>query len=87
MVVDESRTVLGDLRGKALHAEPDTPVEQVKALAPSTYRRNVSVKEMAHHLLDVGSLRVLVSDNDGRLIGWISRDEVICALDAQRKGK
>jgi len=85
VVGNESRIVMGDLRGKALNADPDTPVQQVMNLAPSTYRPNVSVKEMAHHLLDAGAHRVLVADNDGRLIGWISRDDVICTLDAQPK--
>jgi CBS domain-containing protein len=85
VVVNEARVVLGDLRGKALHADPSQPVEQVMDPAPSTYRPNTSVHEMAHAMLESGSRRVLVSDCDGRLIGWISREDVETALDEQRR--
>ena len=85
MVVTESGVLLGDLRGKALQADPSKRVEEVMNPSPSTYRPNVSVHEMAHELQESGAHRVLVTDNDGRLIGWISRDDVELALDAQRR--
>ena len=85
VVVNEAGVVLGDLRGKALaSAEPEKLVQEVMDPAPSTYRPNVSVHEMAHQMLESGAHRVLVADSDGRLIGWISRDDVEKALeDAQ----
>jgi CBS domain protein len=85
VVLNEAGVIMGDLRGSALHGNPDTPVEQAMNPGPSTYRPNVSVKEMAHHLLDSGAKRVLVADADGRLIGWISRDDVVHALDEERE--
>ena len=85
VVVNEAFVVLGDLRGKALHGDPGRRVEQVMDPAPSTYRPNTSVHEMAHAMLESGARRVLVSDCDGRLIGWISREDVEAALDEQRR--
>jgi CBS domain-containing protein len=84
VVVNEAGIVLGDLRGKALKADPRTPVEQVMNPGPSTYRPNLSVKRMAHHLLESGARRVLVTDGDGRLIGWLTREDVERALDEHR---
>lgn len=81
MVTAENGIVLGDLRGKALEAKPETPVEQVMDPAPSSYRPSVSVHEMMHELLDSNARRVLVTDGDGRLIGWLSRDDVQAALE------
>jgi hypothetical protein len=83
VVVNEAGVVLGDLRGKALRSDPGTLAADVMNPAPSTYRPDTSVHEMAHQLLESGAQRVLVSDCEGRLIGWISREEVEKALDAQ----
>lgn len=83
VVVNEQCIVLGDLRGKSLRGEPRTPVEQVMDPAPSTYRPNVRVKQMAHHMLESGARKVLVADADGRLVGWLSFEDVLRALDQQ----
>jgi hypothetical protein len=87
VVLNEAGVILGDLRARALHADPDTPVEQVMDPGPSTYRPNVSVKEMAHHLLESGAKRVLVADADGHLIGWTNREDVEHALDKDREDR
>ncbi len=84
VVLNDQGVILGDLRARALRAAPDTPVEDVMDPGPSTYRPNVSAREMAHHLLDSGARRVLVADADGHLLGWISRDDVTRALDEHR---
>jgi len=76
-VVNDERVVLGDLRGKALHGDPNARVEDVMNAAPSTYRPNVSVHEMAHSFLESDARRVLVTDGDGRLIGWLAREDVL----------
>jgi len=85
VVVNDERIVLGDLRDEALRAEPGARVEQVMNPAPSTYRPNVSVHEMAHHLKQSGAERVLVADCDGRLIGVISRTQVEKADQEQQQ--
>lgn len=84
VVLNDAGIIMGDLRGKALHEDPDAPVEQVMNPAPSTYRPNVSVQQIAHHLLETGARRVLVADADGRLIGLLSREDAQRALDEQR---
>jgi len=84
VVINDERVVLGDLRGEALKADPRTPVENIMNPGPSTYRPNVSVTQMAHHLVKTGARKVLVSDADGHLLGWLSFQDVLNALDRQR---
>ena len=83
VVVNDAGVVLGDLRGKALKEHPEARVEDVMNPAPSTYRPNVSVHVMAHELAKSKARRVLVSDGDGRLIGWLTREDVEKALEGQ----
>ncbi len=86
IVVNEEGVVLGDLRGEALEVDPRTPVEEVMNPGPVTYRPDVSVRELAHELIDSGARRVLISDSDGRLIGLVRREDVFEALDEHRHG-
>ncbi|MBV9898900.1 MAG: CBS domain-containing protein [Chloroflexi bacterium] len=88
VVVNEQGVVLGDLRGKALHADPSKRVVDVMDPAPSTYRPNISTHEMEHAFIESGAKRVLVTDCDGRLVGWLARSDlarsdVEGALEAQ----
>jgi len=80
VVVSDENVILGDLRGKALAADPTTLVADVMNPAPSTYRPNVSVHEMAHALAESGARRVLVSDGDGNLIGVLTHEAVEAQL-------
>jgi CBS-domain-containing membrane protein len=84
VVVNEAGIVMGDLRGKALEADPNKRVEDVMDPGASTYRPNLSVKKLVHHLIETGAQRVLVSDGDGHLIGWLSRQDAERALDEHR---
>jgi CBS domain-containing protein len=84
VVVNEAGVILGDLRGKALESDPTTPVEQVMDPGAATYRPNVSVQEFIHQVIDSGAKRVLVSDGEGHLIGWITRQDAERALDEHR---
>jgi predicted transcriptional regulator len=79
VVVNDARVILGDIRGDALHASPDKQVEEVMDPAPSTYRPNISVHQMAHQLAESDAKRVLISDGDGRLIGLLRREDVEAA--------
>ncbi len=87
VVVGDDGVILGDVRGTALNAPPDTPVEAVMDPAPTTYRPNVSVHAMAHHMADHGTRRVLVSDAEGRLIGVLRREDVEHSLHAEQRGE
>jgi CBS-domain-containing membrane protein len=42
------------------------------------------VQQLVHHLIESGAHRVLVSDGDGLLIGWLSRQDAERALDEHR---
>ena len=85
VVVNESGVVLGELRGKALKGDPPARVADVMNPAPSTYRPNVSVHEMAHRFYESDARRVLVTDGDGRLIGVLTREQVEQALEPQQE--
>jgi Mg/Co/Ni transporter MgtE len=77
VVVNDERIVLGDLRGKALHGDPRARVDDVMNPEPTSYRPNVSLHQMAHSFLESDARRVLVTDGDGRLIGWLAREDVL----------
>jgi CBS domain-containing protein len=76
VVINDQRIVLGVLRGDALEASPETPAEDAMDPAPSTYRPNVSVGEMADHLQQTGAKRVLLTTADGELLGLLQREDV-----------
>ena len=84
VVLNQDGVVLGDLRGAALHSDPRTPVDKAMRPGPSTYRPNVSVTEMAHHMLETGARHVLVTDADGHLRGSLTFDDVLRAVERQR---
>jgi CBS domain-containing protein len=76
VVVNERRVVLGVVRGGALEAPPCVRVSEVMEPAPSTYRPDVSVKEMAEHLRERDVHTVLISTGDGELIGLLERSDL-----------
>src|SRR5437588_408358 len=86
VVVNQDGVVLGDLRGKALEADPSALVDDVMNPAPATFRPYVSVHAMAHHMQKNDSRRVLVSDANGRLVGLLRREDVERALHASHTG-
>jgi CBS domain-containing protein len=76
-VINAQGIILGDLRGKALADSPtDCPVGQVMNPGPSSYRPNVSVREMREHLTRTGARRVWVADSDGRLLGLLCKESL-----------
>jgi CBS domain-containing protein len=82
VVLDAERVVLGSLRGRALDGAADTPVAEAMDPAPSTYRPDTSLHEMAEALEESGARRVLVTTTDGRLLGVLRREAVEQALHA-----
>jgi CBS domain-containing protein len=80
VVLDDERVVLGSLRGRALDGAADTPVEEAMDPAPSTYRPDTGVHEMAETLEQSGARRVLVTTTDGKLLGVLRREAVEQAL-------
>jgi Mg/Co/Ni transporter MgtE len=78
VVVNETRVVLGILRGEALDADPDLPVEEAMRSGPSTFRPHVGIHEMAEFMTRHDFANVPVTTSDGRLVGVLLRE------DAQR---
>jgi Mg/Co/Ni transporter MgtE len=77
VVVNAEQVVLGAVsRTKLEQSSADTPVEHVMDSAPSTYRPNVSLDEMAQHMDQSKRKHALVTSGDGVLIGLVRRDEV-----------
>jgi Mg/Co/Ni transporter MgtE len=74
VVVNPERIVLGLLRKKELEGDPNASAEQVMRLGPSTFRPNMTLREllqsMREHDIQTNSL---VTTLDGRLLGVISR--------------
>ncbi len=73
VVVNEERVVLGLLRRKALHADPDNAAEDVMELGPSTFRPNVSVAEMSEYFAEHDLESAPITTSAGVLIGLLRR--------------
>ena len=67
-VVNEAGVVLGLLRGEALDAPDDTPVERVMDPGPLTIRPSLSLEEVDARF-PRGADSVLVTTPDGILLG------------------
>ena len=76
VVVDERGVVLGVVRSKDADADSSDIVEGVMTEGPSTYRPNVSVEELRERFDKHDVSHALVSDNTGRLIGLVRRDDL-----------
>jgi Mg/Co/Ni transporter MgtE len=75
VVVNEEQVVLGLLRAPGLAADPDATAEQVMRSGPVTYRPDAVAAEVAERMEKRGVQGVLVTLSDGRLVGWLHRDD------------
>ena len=75
IVVADGAIVLGRLFSSELDAASDEAVEHVMRSGPSTFRPNVTVKEMAGFLDDRGIWTALVTTSEGRLVGLFRRTD------------
>jgi len=76
VVVDDESVVLGLLRRETSGLPPDTPVETAMQLAPPTVRPSITASELAKSMVKDDRESVLVTTLDGRLIGFIGRDDL-----------
>jgi CBS domain-containing protein len=81
VVVNEQRIVLGLLKASALEGDPSRTVEEVMRSGPSTFRPNVSLREIDQYLHDHELDFALVTTSDGELVGLASADDVRRAMD------
>jgi len=74
VVVNSERVVLGLLRKKELEGDPQASAEQVMRLGPSTFRPNMTLRDLLQSMRDHDiQTNSLVTTLDGRLLGVISR--------------
>ena len=76
VVVSQDRVVLGLLRAKELHADPDLLVERAMRPGPSTYRPNVTIEEMRRTMTERNLDSSPVTTSDGRLVGLVRKQDV-----------
>jgi predicted transcriptional regulator len=74
-VVNEESVVLGLLRERELAAAPEKSAEQVMRSGPATYRPDALVADVVKQMETRDVQGVLVTLSDGRLVGWLRRDD------------
>jgi CBS domain-containing protein len=75
VVVNEEDVVLGLVRDRELDADPSAAAEEVMRPGPATYRPDVLVSDAAERLKRRSVKGILVTLPDGRLIGWLRRED------------
>ena len=76
VVVNEEEVVLGLLRERELAADPNTTADQVMRSGPTTFRPDALVADVVERMDKRGVKGVLVTLSDGRLVGWLRREDV-----------
>jgi Mg/Co/Ni transporter MgtE len=79
VVVDPNRVVVGLLRAKELHGEPNARVEDVMLCGPSTFRPNVAIQELADYMTKHDLESSPITTSDGKLAGVLFRDDAVRA--------
>jgi CBS domain-containing protein len=77
VVVNEHRVVLGVPRKRALEGDPERAAGDAMDPGPTTFRPSELLAQMALHLTGAGVKQVLVTTNDGELLGVLERDEAM----------
>jgi CBS domain-containing protein len=75
VVVNEEKIVLGLVRERELAADANLTADQVMRSGPATYRPDALVTEVAERMEKRGANGVLITLSDGRLVGWLRRDD------------
>lgn len=83
VVVNEQRVVFGILRGKQLQMDPETLVEKVMRLGPSTYRPNAGIADVAKAMIESDLPNLPVTTSAGVLVGLLLRKDAEGAAQVQ----
>ena len=83
IVTTGDNIVLGRIRGRALQGDPDITAEQAMSPGPSTIRPDTELAEIVEYYGKSGIKSVLVTDQDGRLIGTVHIEEARRMLNDQ----
>jgi CBS domain-containing protein len=76
IVVNGAGVVLGLLRGEALHAALDTPVELTMEGGPTTIRPDRSPRDIRAYMLQHGVASVVVTTPTGQRMGIVERQDI-----------
>jgi coenzyme F420-dependent glucose-6-phosphate dehydrogenase len=76
VVVNSAGVVLGLLRGEALHAAPEAPVELAMESGPTTIRPDRSPKDIREYMRQHGAASVVVTTPAGQLMGIVERQDI-----------
>ncbi|MCC6174181.1 MAG: CBS domain-containing protein [Chloroflexi bacterium] len=76
LVVNEHTIVLGRLRQAQLDGDPSLSAQEIMEEGPTTYRPNRPAEEVANYLAKRRVPGILVTTNDGELIGVFYRKDV-----------
>ena|SRR5579859_218687 len=74
-VVDDQRVVLGRLGRRALGRDDDISAEEAMTPGPSTIRPSARLEPMLKRLDEQNLTGLPVTTSDGRLVGFVARDE------------
>ena len=86
IVTTDDGIVLGRTRGRALRGDPDSTAGQAMRPGPSTIRPDTELAEVVAYYGESGLKTVLVTDQDGRLIGTLYIDDARSILNRQSAG-
>ena len=75
-VINDRHIVLGRIRGQALDGDPDALVEDVMRSGPSTIRPDTDLETVVNTLRDGKVKSMLVTNQEGRLIGTVYLEDV-----------
>jgi hypothetical protein len=75
LVVNEQNILMGRLRGKAWHVDPDTPVEEVMENGPTTFRPDNFLEPLIQRMHDKKVGTVIITNPDGVLLGILYRKD------------
>lgn len=75
MVTTSEGVILGRLRRKALESDPNTPVEDVMEIGPSTFRADVEVETLVDRMQRKNVASVPVTNASGQLLGVFYRED------------
>ena len=81
VVVNDENIVLGRLRKDS---DLEATVEAVMESGPSTFRPDVSLKEMEQYMTKHGMADALITTSDGVLVGVLYRQDIEQALNGTR---
>ena len=76
IVINDRHIVLGRVRGRALDGDPSSLVEDVMQPGPSTIRADTDLETVVSTLRDGKVNSMLVTNQEGRLIGTVHLEDV-----------